>query len=313
MYTKKLSGTDEAFALMEDDPDAGDVDMEACEVRTAWDGDTEREGVWEEAVWEEATWEETTWEIVIWEDETWEEAAWTEEAWDEETWEEETWEPDTREEATREAWDADDDWIEADVAWEADAGWFKAELLCAADARVVDALLTGILLPRIRGWLVDDTVVIAAWEEDDNNDDTNEDDTNEDDANEDVTDDDDGETELTEALPVDPEALGLIFEDPGTFRDELLDSPCDSTTDRLVVEVVGFVPTTPTPPLVRVTIGFVLVDDERDWLLADDETNRLLGDEVGSSTAMAPGSVVTLEDKTTEDDLALTTPLVRVI
>jgi hypothetical protein len=63
-----------------------------------------------------------------------------------------------------------------------------------------------------------------------------------------------------------------------------------------------------------VTIGFALVDDEAVWLLADDdEVNKLLADEDGWSTAIAPAPVVTLEDMTVEDDLALTTPRVRVI
>lgn len=67
---------------------------------------------------------------------------------------------------------------------------------------------------------------------------------------------------MTEALAVDPEALKLESEDPGTLPDELLDTPCDSTAGSRVVEVVGFVPGTPAIPLVRVTIGFVLLDDE---------------------------------------------------
>lgn len=57
-----------------------------------------------------------------------------------------------------------------------------------------------------------------------------------------------------------PEAPRLELEDAGTFPDELLDAACDSTTDSIVVEVVGFVPGTPAIPLVRVI--FVLVDDE---------------------------------------------------
>jgi len=32
---------------------------------------------------------------------------------------------------------------------------------------------------------------------------------------------------------------------------------------------------------VRVIIGFVLVDDEEDWMLAGDEVERLLADEDG--------------------------------
>jgi hypothetical protein len=221
-----------------------------------------------------------------------------------EVWEEAAWEEDNWEEATREGWDAD-------------AGWIEAELLRVADTRLVDALLTGILLPRIRGWLVVDELVNAAWERDDSDDDDEDDNgaIDEDDG------DDDCELELTEALPVNPEALGLVFEDPATFTDELLDTSCDSTIDRLAVELVGFTPGTPAWPLVRVTIGFVLGDDEADWLLADDEVGRLLDDEMdrlladmdGWSTAIAPAPVVTLDDATMEDDLALTTPLVRVI
>lgn len=92
----------------------------------------------------------------------------------------------------------------------------------------------------MRGWLVVEVVVTASWEEDE----------------------DDCEPELTEAPPVDPEATRLELEDPDTFPDELLDTACDSTTDSLVVEVVGFVPGTPARPLVRVT--FELVDDEED-------------------------------------------------
>lgn len=68
---------------------------------------------------------------------------------------------------------------------------------------------------------------------------------------------------------MDAEALRLELEDAGTFPDELLDAACGSTTDSLVVVVVGFVPGTPAIPLVRVT--FVLVDDEEDSLLAKDE------------------------------------------
>lgn len=63
----------------------------------------------------------------------------------------------------------------------------------------------------------------------------------------------------------------------------------------------------------RVTIGFVLIDDEEDWIFADDEVERLLADEDGWLTALDPTPVATLADATTEDDLALTTPLVRVI
>lgn len=35
-------------------------------------------------------------------------------------------------------------------------------MVCAADAGLVDALLTGTLLPRMRGWVVVDVVVAAA-------------------------------------------------------------------------------------------------------------------------------------------------------
>jgi len=63
---------------------------------------------------------------------------------------------------------------------------------------------------------------------------------------------------------VDPEALRLEPEDPGAFADERLDAACDCATDSVVAEVVGFVPGTPAIPLVRVTIGFELVNDEED-------------------------------------------------
>ena len=63
---------------------------------------------------------------------------------------------------------------------------------------------------------------------------------------------------------MDPEALRLEPEDPGAFADERLDAACDCATDSVVAEVVGFVPGTPAIPLVRVTIGFELVDDEDD-------------------------------------------------
>ena len=63
---------------------------------------------------------------------------------------------------------------------------------------------------------------------------------------------------------MDPEALRLDSENAGAFADELLDATCDCTTDSVVAEVVGFVPGTPAIPLVRVTIGFELVDDEDD-------------------------------------------------
>jgi hypothetical protein len=229
-----------------------------------------------------------------------------EEAWEEEAWEEEAWEEEACEDAANEAWDADEDWIEADedwteadedwievdAAWDEEATWLKTELLCAADAKLVEALLTTTLLPRTRTWLVDDTVVAAAWDEED------------------------CEPELTETLPMDPEALGLVFEDPSTFADELLDAACDPTTDRLAVEVVGFTPATPAWPLVRVATGFVLVDDEEDWALADDaEDWTLADDEVDwllandEATDAAP---VALDDETTEEDLTPGTPLVRV-
>jgi hypothetical protein len=55
-----------------------------------------------------------------------------------------------------------------------------------------------------------------------------------------------------------------VFEDAGTFADELLDAACDPATDGLAVELVGFTPATPPAPLVRVTTGLVLVDDEED-------------------------------------------------
>ena len=58
--------------------------------------------------------------------------------------------------------------------------------------------------------------------------------------------------------------MRLESEDSGTFADELIDATCDCTTDSVVAEVVGFVPGTPAIPLVRVTIGFELVDDEED-------------------------------------------------
>jgi hypothetical protein len=112
---------------------------------------------------------------------------------------------------------------------------------------------------------------------------------------------------------VDPVTFKLASEDPGTAPDELLDTPCDSTTDSTVVEVVGFVPGTPAKPLVRVTIGFVLLDDDEDWPLARDDEDWLLSDEDCSSTATAPALVDTLDDETTEEDLAPTAPLVLVI
>lgn len=92
------------------------------------------------------------------------------------------------------------------------------------------------MLPRIRGWLVVDELVTAACDTDDDEDkDDNDDD-----------DDIEAEPELTKALPLDPEATGLVFEDAGTSTDELLDTPCESTTeDRLAVELVGFTPGTP--------------------------------------------------------------------
>lgn len=45
MYTKKLSGTDEAFALTEDDPDVREADIDACEAETTCEEETCEEEV----------------------------------------------------------------------------------------------------------------------------------------------------------------------------------------------------------------------------------------------------------------------------
>jgi hypothetical protein len=249
--------------------------MDACEADVIWDGDAEE------------TCEEETCE--------------------EETCEEEIWEEETCEDAATEAWDADEDWIEADAAWDEEAAWLKTELLFTADDELADALLTGALLPRMRTELVDDAVVTAAWDEED--------------CEPELTaaawDEEDCRPELTAALPADPAALGLVFEDAGTFADELLDAACDATTDRLAVELVGFTPATPPAPLVRVTTGFVLVDDDEDWTLADEEEDWTLADDevdwlLANDEATDAGPVATLDDETTEEDLAAGAPLVLV-